>query len=99
MALQVDATVQYARDSRLPHPQVYWKPITKADLKTVSLYNTYLHPGLPPGPICNPGFNSLYAAFHPTVLDYLYYITDESGNIHLAKTLNEHNANVTKYLQ
>lgn len=98
MALQVDATVQYARDSRLPHPLDYWLPVAKSDLKIPSLFNTYLHPGFPPEPICNPGFDSLYAAFHPTPSDYLFYITDDSGQIHYAKTLTEHNANIAKYL-
>ncbi len=99
MALQVDATVQYARDSRLPHPKDYWLPITRSDLKISSSYNTYLNPGLPLGPICNPGLDSLYAAFHPTPSDYLFYVTDDQGLIHYAQTLDEHNANIAKYLR
>jgi UPF0755 protein len=96
MALQLDATVQYARDK---FKKVYWLPVSKSDLSIKSPYNTYLNPGLPPAPICNPGYNSLYAAFHPISSDYLYYITDNSGNIHFAKTLDEHNSNVAKYLR
>ena len=98
MALQIDASVQYARDTRL-QPKVYWTPATKADLAIVSPYNTYLNPGLPPGPICNPGYDSLYAAFHPTDSNYMYYISDNNGVMHYAKTLPEHNANVAKYLK
>lgn len=98
MALQVDATVQYARDS-LRRPKEYWLPLAKTDLKIKSPYNTYLNPGLPPGPICNPGFDSLYAVFHPIVSDYLYYITDDHGQIHFARTLDEHNQNIANYLK
>jgi UPF0755 protein len=96
MALQIDATVQYARDQ---FKKEYWLPVIPADLKIKSPYNTYLNPGLPPSPICNPGYNSLYAAFHPIDSDYLYYITDPHGAIHFAKTLDEHNTNVAKYLK
>jgi UPF0755 protein len=98
MPLQIDATVQYARDS-ISKPSDYWKPITKSNLSIVSPYNTYKNPGLPPGPICNPGLNSLIAAYHPTDTDYVYYLNDSSGQIHYAKTLAEHNANVAKYLR
>lgn len=99
MALQIDATVQYARDSQTPRPKTYWLPVSKKDLSLNSPYNTYQNPGLPPAPICNPGYNSLYAAFHPTSSNYLYYLTDESGSIHFAVTFDEHNANVAKYLK
>lgn len=98
MPLQLDATVQYARDS-LTKPSDYWQPITKADLSIISPYNTYKNRGLPPSPICNPGLNSLIAAYHPTDNDYVYYLNDSSGQIHYAKTLAEHNANVAKYLR
>jgi UPF0755 protein len=91
MALQLDATVQYAKGS--------WNPVSKSDLSINSLYNTYKYPGLPPGPICNPGYDSLYAAFHPIDSDYMYYISDNSGVMHYAKSLADHNANVTKYLK
>lgn len=98
MALQVDASVQYARDSRSPKPKTYWLPVSKSDLKIVSSYNTYLNPGLPPAPICNPGYDSIYAAFHPTKSDYLFYITGNDNQMHYAKTIDEHNANIAKYL-
>ena len=98
MALQVDATAQYIRDTR-QKPQKYWLPAKKNDLDAVSPYNTYLHPGLPPGPICNPGYDSLYAALHPTESDYVYYITGNDNKMHYAKTLDEHNKNIDLYLR
>ncbi len=99
MPLQVDATVQYVRDSLFPKPDQYWLPVSKANLSLKSPYNTYLSPGLPPGPICNPGFDSLFAVYHPTASDYLYYISDNSGQIHYAKSLEEHNQNISDYLR
>lgn len=98
MPLQIDATVQYAKDS-LTNPDKYWKPITKVDLNIVSPYNTYKNPGLPPAPICNPGLNSLIAAYHPTDSNYVYYVNDSQSIIHYAKTIADHNANVAKYLR
>ncbi len=98
MPLQIDATVQYARDS-LGSPSGYWKPIIKDDLNIVSPYNTYKNQGLPPAPICNPGLDSLIAAYHPIITDYLYYIHDSTGQIHYASTLSDHNENVAKYLR
>lgn len=96
MALQVDASVQYARDTVL---KKYWQPLSTSDLKIASPFNTYLHPGLPPSPICNPGYDSLYAAFHPIPSDYLFYITGNDNQMHYATTLDEHNANIAKYLR
>jgi len=97
MALQVDATVQYATDSQTI-PKKYWQPITRSDLSIVSPFNTYQHPGLPPFPICNPGFDSLHAAFHPIPSLHLYYITGNDNLMHYATTLEGHNANISKYL-
>jgi UPF0755 protein len=75
MLLQIDATVQYI----LPA----WKEVlTYEDLKTPSPYNTYLHKGLPPAPICNPGIKSLEAALHPAEVDYLYYVATGKGGSH-----------------
>lgn len=72
MLLQIDATVQYA----LPE----WKEVlTYEDLKTPSPYNTYLHKGLPPAPICNPGLDSIRAALNPADVDYLYYVATGDG--------------------
>jgi len=98
MALQVDASVQYAKDSQTKNIEEYWQPITGNDLKISSPYNTYQNPGLPPYPICNPSYNSLYAAYHPIDSDYIYYITGTDGNMYYAESLDEHNSNIAKYL-
>lgn len=84
MRLQIDATVQYA----LPE----WKErLSYDDLKVESPYNTYKYAGLPPGPICNPGYSSIEAALNPTTTDYLYYVLgkDNTGSHVFAKTYNE----------
>jgi UPF0755 protein len=92
MPLEVDASIEYA----LPeHHDV----ITYGDLKTDSPYNTYLHQGLPPTPIANPGEPSLLAAFNPKPSPYLYYVYKGNGHHAFAKTLAEQNANVAKYLK
>lgn len=99
MALQLDATVQYAKDSQTRNITKYWEPITRSDLQIISPYNTYKNPGLPPYPICNPAYNSLYAAFHPIDSDYFYYITGNDGKMYYAETLEGHNSNIAKYLR
>lgn len=99
MALQVDASVQFVRDSRQRNILRYWEPISKLDLKLPSPYNTYLNPGLPPQPICNPSLESLQAAAAPTSSNYLFYMHDTSGTPHYASTISEHNQNVAKYLR
>lgn len=97
MALQIDATVQYALGYQ-PQQKLWWKQgVTFNDLKINSPYNTYLHPGLPPGPIANPGMEALEAAANPSETDYLYYITDKNGINRYAKTYEEHNANIKRY--
>lgn len=102
MGLQVDATVQYAKGTadcrQMTANCEWWKPLLRDDLDLNSPYNTYKFRGLPPGPIANPGLSSLKAAILPEENDYLYYLHDSSGQIHYAKTLEEHNANVSKYL-
>lgn len=75
MRLQIDATVQYALPERKP-------VLTAQDLKVDSLYNTYLHAGLPPGPICSPGFASIQAALNPAPVNYLYYVLTEPSGKH-----------------
>ncbi len=89
--LQADATVQYAKGN--------WNPVSVNDLQVDSPYNTYLNLGLPPTPICNPGLLSIKAVTHPTQSDYWYYIHDKDGQIHYAKTIEEQNVNIAKYLQ
>jgi UPF0755 protein len=95
--LQIDATVQYA----IGKPGNWWpKGLTTDQIQgTPSPYNTYLNIGLPPGPIANPGLTSLKAADNPTPTEYWFYIHGADSKIHYAKTLEEHNQNVRKYLQ
>lgn len=90
MPLQIDATVEYV----LPH---HLTSLTFADLRVASPYNTYLHRGLPPGPISNPGRASIEAALHPAQTDFLYYVAKGDGSHAFAATLAEHNANVARY--
>jgi len=93
MRLQCDPTVIYAlqQDGR------YNGTLTGADLQVESPYNTYTHPGLPPGPIGNPGEVSLRAALQPANTDYLYFVANTQGGHFFSATLAEHNRNVTKY--
>lgn len=92
--LQVDASVQYAVGT----PKNWWPILTAEDLTITSSYNSYKYAGLPPAPIASPGLSSILASFNPQDSDYWYYIHDTSGKIHYAKTLEEHNANIAKYL-
>jgi UPF0755 protein len=101
MPLQADPTVQYAvatRDGPAAAAYNYWRNLTPADLQIDSPYNTYLYPGLPPGPICNPGEASIRAVLEPAKTDYLYFVAtaDGSGTHLFAHTLQEHNANVAR---
>jgi len=91
--LQCDPTVIYA----MQDAGQYNGKLTGADLHFPSPYNTYAHPGLPPGPIGNPGEASLRAALDPAKTDYLYFVANTQGGHFFAATLVEHNRNVTKY--
>jgi UPF0755 protein len=93
MPLQVDCTVAYATCGG------NLSQLTPTDLKINSPYNTYLHAGLPPTPVDNPGLDSLTAAVTPTATPYLYYLTDKNGVMHYATTFAEHQKNVAKYLK
>jgi UPF0755 protein len=92
MPLQVDAVFGYIFNRATYSPSF-------ADLKVDSPYNTYLHKGLPPTPINNPGLESMYAALRPTPSDYLYYLTDKQGVMHYAKTYAGHQENERLYLR
>jgi UPF0755 protein len=63
-------------------------------MKFDSPYNTYRYPGLPPGPIANPGKSSLAAAMHPAETRFYYFVSDGNGHHRFAETLEEHNRNV-----
>lgn len=96
MQLGVDATLQYIRGDK---GSGWWAPITVTDKKLDSPYNTYLHTGLPPHPIANPGLPAIKAVLNPTPTDCLYYLHDKSFVTHCAKTYEEHLANIVKYLK
>jgi UPF0755 protein len=93
MPLQSDPTVVYA--ARLDYRPV--GPITQSDLGFDSPYNTYRHSGLPPGPIANPGEASIRAVFHPADGDALYFVANNHGGHVFARTLAEHQRNVSRY--
>jgi UPF0755 protein len=97
MKLDIDATLQYALGYQVDEKRWWKKELTNLDKTINSPYNTYANPGLPPGPISNPGLASIKAALNPAKTDYLYYISDPNGVNHYAKTLAEHNANIQKY--
>jgi len=98
--LQIDATIQYALGYQ-PQEKSWWKKyLTKEDLEIDSPYNTYKNKGLPPTPICNPGLASIEAVIDASEnTPYWYYLSDKTGRMHYAKTLEEHNENIRKYLQ
>lgn len=83
MCLQCDATVQYALPHRKPR-------LTYSDLKIESPYNTYLHPGLPPGPIANPGLPSIEEAASPAKTNYFFYVAKPDGTHIFTETYQEH---------
>ncbi len=97
MALNADATIQYALGYQ-PKEKSWWKRnLTSDDLKITSPFNTYLHAGLPPAPISNPGLASLKAVANAdSSTPYLYYYHDSKGNSYYAKTLDEHNRNAAQ---
>jgi len=83
MRLQCDATVQYALGDHKAR-------LTYADLKVNSPYNTYLHAGLPPGAICNPGLDCLEAALKPAKVPYLFYVARANGTHVFTNTYEQH---------
>lgn len=92
MPLEVDATLEYA----LPRHETV---IRMSDLHRDTPYNTYLHPGLPPTPIANPGAPAISAALHPVRTSYLYYVYKGGGRHAFAETYEEHQANIQRYLR
>ena len=92
MKLESDPTVQYALGYD-PEDNSWWKnPLTQADLEIDSPYNTYLYPGLPPGPIANPSVGALNAVAAPATSTYYYFRAkcDGSGEHFFAETFEEH---------
>ncbi len=86
MALQMDSTVNYITNAGRPSS-------TAKDLEIDSPYNTYKYPGLPPGPISNPGLNAIRAAINPHTNPYFYFLTDPEGRVYYAENFTQHVAN------
>ncbi|MBL1148557.1 MAG: endolytic transglycosylase MltG [Pseudomonadota bacterium] len=95
MPLQTDPTVIYALTDGGKKPMD--RPLYKKDLSLAHPYNTYQIAGLPPGPICHPGYDSIVATLHPEKHNYLYFVADGSGGHAFAATLKEHNRNVSAW--
>jgi UPF0755 protein len=93
MPLQCDPTVIYALEQK----GRYNGTLGSKDLHDDSLYNTYLHGGLPPGPIGNPGEISLRAAVAPADTGFLYFVANTQGGHFFGATLQQHNQNVNRY--
>ena len=92
MALQADSTIGYITKSGRDRS-------TTEDLEIDSPYNTYKYPGLPPGPISNPGLSALQAALYPDETDFLYFLTDSEGEVHYASSFEGHQQNRQLYLK
>lgn len=94
MPLQSSVTVCYALYDQFDSPQD-----CETNTEIDSPYNTYMHDGLPVGPILNPGADAMLAALHPADNDYLYFVGDihGDGSTHFARTYEEHLANIEKY--
>jgi len=90
MPLQMDPTVIYGLKK-------FDGKLSRGDLRTATPYNTYLNPGLPPGPICNPGHSSLLAAVNPADTQYLYFVSRNDGSHQFSRNLREHNQAVEMY--
>lgn len=96
MKLEIDATMQYTR-GKTPDGS-WWGSIDITEKKRESQYNTYLHKGLPPTPICSPSIESIEAVLNPLETDCLYYLHDSNKQIHCARTYKEHIENIQTYL-
>jgi len=93
MKLDCDPTIVYA----LKQTDSYTGRLRYKDLKLDSPYNTYLYPGLPPGPIANPGSASLEAALYPEDVDFLYFVSRNDGSHQFSRTYRDHINAVNKY--
>lgn len=92
MSLGADATTRYGLNKLT-------EPLTRDDLASDNPYNTRKVKGLPPGPIANPGLSALRAAINPESSDFLYYLSAKDGKTIFAVTLEEHEANIEKFLR
>lgn len=93
LKLACDPTVIYAVKLERPYDGV----IHQSDLAINSPYNTYLYPGLPPGPIANPGLESIDAALHPAPVDYLYFVSQNDGSHIFSERYRDHHRAVRQY--
>ena len=93
IALDADPSIIYAELLA----GTYQGALHHADMQFHSPYNTYRNPGLPPGPIGNPGRSALEAAMHPAQSDYYYFVADAQGHHRFARSFEEHNKNVAAY--
>ncbi len=93
MALQADPTVQYAIQQRTGERKAR---LFVRDYRTPSPYNTYLNPGLPPGPIASPGLASIEAALYPKKVPYLYFVATEGGRHDFSRTYQQHLAAIAR---
>ncbi len=93
IALDADPSIIYAELLS----GAYSGALHHADMRFPSRYNTYKYPGLPPGPIANPGKSALEAAMRPAESDYFYFVADAQGHHRFARTIEEHNKNVAAY--
>ena len=93
--LESCATVFYILKARMPGLKK--QRLSDRDLEIESPYNTYLHLGLPPGPICSPGESSIRAAIWPADVDYLYFVAKGDGRHHFSRTFKEHAAAKDRY--
>lgn len=92
MPLQTDPTVLYAKGEH--QEKVYY-----SDLEIDDPYNTYIHPGLTPGPIANAGISSIKAALEPADTDFLYFLATPEGDVLFSKTLAEHNEKKSEHIK
>ncbi len=105
MPLQIDATILYAQalngyeDGYKTNIKNNHNPVSAQDTEIDSPYNTYKYKELPPGPICNPGINTIKAALDPIKTDYWYYLNTKEGRTIFSKTYEEHLTNKQKYLR
>ena len=90
MPLQADPTVQYAVGKER-------RALTRADLASEHPFNTYTHPGLPPGPIASPGLAVIEATLDPAPVNYLYFVASDDHRHQFSTTVAEHNAAVVRY--
>lgn len=90
MKLRADPTVKYALGN-------FQERLTYEDLTVSSPYNTYVYHGLPPGPICSPGKDSVYAVLYPDEIDYFYFVAKGDGTHKFSDTYEEHLEAVRKY--